>query len=89
MNILKYNAGSNKDILYGVESPLYYVKNLVLNLGICVLFAAIGIVFKFMQLWTKEISSFDVKMLGIYVSALTWLGILFSRAHKVMDFLRF
>jgi hypothetical protein len=85
LNILIYNAGSNKDLLYGVESPLYYIKNLVLNLGVCAVLAVFGFIAKIAQ-WivtVRKLNTLDLKFIGIFVSAFLWLGILFSRDHKV------
>lgn len=85
LNIFLYNAigSANGDELYGVEPASYYFKNLFLNTGVawplmlcCPIVSALDFVI------TKR-RDLDGYFLTILLSAALWLGVLFSRPHKV------
>lgn len=89
MNILLYNAGGNGDNLYGIEPASYYIKNLILNLGLSFLIFLLYpliFVFKLFKLMTSQkhnLNDYIIK-LTVPASVYLWLGLLFSRPHKVI-----
>lgn len=86
LNILLYNAlGGTGDELYGVESVTYYLKALLLNTALGAPLSFLTIVVLIVQLFTAvaEVSNHDITLT---VMVLLWLGILFSRPHKVTFF---
>lgn len=91
LNILLYNVlGGQGDELYGVEPASYYVKNLVLNLGPSILLAPALPLVVIASLLTGTRLCFvghEGKVAAVYVSALAWLAVLFSRPHKEERFL--
>ena len=103
-NILRYNAlGGSGDELYGVEPASYYVRNLLLTMGLAwalvVLSPVIMLLLAFIRRITIDRSAVFSKAVGntlgkdstvlkvaLYSQALLWMGVLFSRPHKVSDF---
>ena len=91
LNILLYNvfpAAGRGDNLYGVEPASYYIKNLLLTLGLAWPLASLGSVVlaadHLLAGSTRPVSS--VKGTVIALSALLWLLVLFSRPHKVLSY---
>lgn len=87
-NILAYNAiGGSGDELYGVEPMSYYIRNLTLNMSISWPLAVAAPI-----LWFREsmyspgsISEKTVRTGVLILPSVLWLGILFSRPHKVLQ----
>ena len=85
-NILAYNAiGGSGDELYGVEPVSYYIRNLTLNMSIAWPLAVAAPI-----LWLREtiytlghISEKTVRTGILMLPSVLWLGVLFSRPHKV------
>ena len=94
-NILLYNAiGGSGDELYGTEPASYYAKNLLLNMGVAwglVLLSPLVFVVSAVLRVGRGYKSTDALLRGavLYLQALLWLGVLFSRPHKVRLFLSF
>lgn len=92
LNIAIYNAGNNNDNLYGIEPLSYYLKNMILNLG---LFFPIALTYPLYQIIKRFIpynsnpttSSNQLDKLSMFISLIIWLGILFTRPHKEERFL--
>jgi alpha-1,2-mannosyltransferase len=91
LNILLYNAiGGSGDELYGVEPASYYVKNLLLNMGVAwplVLLSPLVYIVSCSLRWSvgASASTVDAVVRGavLHMQALIWLAVLFSRSHKV------
>jgi alpha-1,2-mannosyltransferase len=91
LNILLYNAiGGSGDELYGVEPASYYVKNLLLNMGVAwplVLLSPLVYIVSCSLRWSvgANASTVDAVVRGavLHMQALMWLAVLFSRPHKV------
>ncbi len=94
LNILLYNAiGGSGDELYGVEPASYYLRNLFLNLGVAWPIALVSpVVLGAEVLLTKCTTGFWPlarkteafwKAVMLFSLPLLWLGVLFSRPHKV------
>lgn len=89
LNIALYNAfGGTGDELYGVEPPSYYVMNLILMLNpVSFLLAVLGPLLIIVVSLVPSLSPSDLKIsykLSLFVTpAFIWLGIMFSRPHKV------
>jgi alpha-1,2-mannosyltransferase len=91
LNILLYNAiGGSGDELYGIEPASYYVKNLLLNMGVAwplVLLSPLVYIVSCSLRWSvgANASTVDAVVRGavLHVQALIWLAVLFSRPHKV------
>ena len=95
LNIFVYNTGTSLfsifglhppsasgDLLYGVEPISYYVKNMLLMLGIC---APLGVLSVFLLPFA---SLFEGKRVVVVASsACVWLAVMFSRPHKEERFL--
>lgn len=86
-NIIRYNAGSNSDNLYGVEPITYYIKNLLLTLGPCWLLSMAS---PFLAVYSLIRSKSELKSRGVEmyeftlcISMLVWEILLFRRPHKV------
>ena len=80
-----YNAlNGSGDELYGVEPPSYYIKNLLLMLGVVAF--PLALLSPIALLFRNEISqplSDPHKVLTICVACFVWLILLVSRPHKV------
>jgi alpha-1,2-mannosyltransferase len=105
LNILLYNAiGGSGDELYGVEPATYYLLNLTLNAGLAwplALLSPLAVLVRCIQTGGCPIPLgqggvvdpeglkrlFDG--LVVLTQAGIWLGILFSRPHKVCVLLHF
>ena len=91
LNILLYNAISgNGDELYGIEPASYYVKNLLLTVGLSFPLAGLEIAFLTFDIISAVLfrqqnrdSSKLLTEFGICMCAILWAGVLFSRPHKV------
>jgi alpha-1,2-mannosyltransferase len=89
LNILLYNAiGGSGDELYGIEPASYYIKNLFLNMGVAwplVLLSPAVYLVSFLVNPRAGSATQDGRIRGLvlHVQALLWLGVLFSRPHKV------
>ena len=83
-NILAYNAiGGNGDELYGIESASYYIRNLALNMNISWPLAVAAPVLLLRE-YTYGFSSSEIISKGtLFLPAIIWLCVLFSRPHKV------
>jgi alpha-1,2-mannosyltransferase len=86
LNILLYNALSgNGDELYGVEPASYYVKNLLLTLGLSILMAALGaVVVAYRMAFLPRAIVYRSEEVVLLISAVMWIGVLMSRPHKVL-----
>lgn len=91
LNILLYNAISgNGDELYGVEPTSYYIKNLLLTVGLSFPLALFHVLQCFGKSFYFSVFRRDgLKVgglgaeIGVCLSAGLWVGLLFSRPHKV------
>lgn len=91
LNILLYNAISgNGDELYGIEPASYYVKNLLLTIGLSFPLALLEIGLFTLDVFYHTLASREnldsSRMLtefGVCMCAVLWAGVLFSRPHKV------
>lgn len=91
LNIFMYNVLGSKtgDELYGIEPPSYYIRNLLLNLGIAWPLAAVYPLMTIRK-WLKSGGIADAETMTsitFQASALLWLGLLFMRPHKEERFL--
>lgn len=79
-NIIKYNALSDGDELYGVEDMIFYVRNLILNWNGAFILALLSLLPNI---------SWDEKNNNriILVPMIIWVFILFPRPHKEERFL--
>ena len=97
--ILRYNAMSGNDVLYGTEPLSYYMKNVILNLhGVAllafgmVLFTLVTTMVSGVSRCTTTASSNQLLspnscMMVTIVPMILWCCILFPRAHKEERFL--
>jgi alpha-1,2-mannosyltransferase len=85
LNILLYNALSgNGDELYGVEPASYYVKNLLLTLGLSIPMAGVGVlVAVYRMAFLPSAIVYRSEELVLLASAVAWIGLIMSRPHKV------
>ncbi len=87
LNILLYNAiGGSGDELYGVEPLSYYLRNLLLNMGAAWPLAVLSPLPLLAEYVTQGYSLSTRSMLSALILsslAALWLGVLFSRPHKV------
>jgi alpha-1,2-mannosyltransferase len=87
-NILAYNAiGGSGDELYGVEPASYYVRNLTLNMSISWPLAVVAPILLLREILYSlgNISKETFRTGVLILPSMLWLGILFSRPHKVLD----
>lgn len=93
INLVVYNIFSGKGPdLYGVESPMYYVKNLALNWNIvsimAVLSLPVSVAVEMYFRWKMPEYKPAVKQFVLYLSPLyIWLGIFMAQPHKEERFL--
>ena len=85
LNILVYNAiGGSGDELYGVEPASYYVRNLILNMGVCIPSAVLGGAVLVLRLLISGCDRGEAWVnVTVLMCAALWLAVLFSRPHKV------
>lgn len=94
---------SGGDELYGVAPASYYVRNLFLTLGLTWPLAILSPLVAILSWSTAAFSSYlkersevreeavvrfaNVKLVTLGMSAFLWIGVLFSRPHKVTVFI--
>jgi alpha-1,2-mannosyltransferase len=95
-NIFSYNAGGNGDELYGIEPTSYYIKNLILNCNLLVLFGSISLPIYWLscsnnsivRLWQQyTFYPFDANIVSLLLSLPAWLAITVPRPHKEERFM--
>lgn len=69
--------------MYGVEPASYYVKNLFLNTGFAWVFTLLCPFVVGLDVLVTKRKDIDDTFLTIFGATLLWLGVLFSRKHKV------
>ena len=95
LNIFVYNTGTSLfssfglnppltsgDLLYGVEPMSYYIKNMLLMLGIC---APVGMLTLFLIPFTSTLER--NRIVVVASCACVWLTVMLSRPHKEERFL--
>lgn len=95
LNILLYNAiTGNGDELYGIEPLSYYVKNLLLTMGVAFPFACVECFLYLTELFryivgSSKSLSYDrlLAKSALCLPVMLWMGLLFSRPHKVTSYL--
>ena len=96
LNIALYNVlNGSGDELYGIEPPMYYVKNLLLMVGLATFPLAIAspVLLLIRQFCITLKRNPNVDSNGgiawvLYLTAFIWMSLLFSRPHKVARFSR-
>lgn len=92
LNILLYNAvGGSGDELYGVEPAAYYIRNLLLTLGVVWPLAAVApllilrsLIHNYLEGTSCQV---EAKKLVLCMPPLLWLALLFRRPHKEERFI--
>ena len=87
LNILRYNSLGGGDELYGTEPLGYYVRNLLLTLGLCwplgaaaPLLITRAVTHKFMR---GDSLTTELRQLVCCAPVVLWMLLLFPRPHKV------
>jgi alpha-1,2-mannosyltransferase len=87
-NIFTYNTTGGGDELYGIEPPLYYIKNVGLNFNFAGFLGVVGALPLLMgrMLLSKQYNGDGAKILTL-VPMYLWLAVVVPRPHKEERFL--